>query len=410
MSFARMSNALFLSYDGMCDPLGGSQVLPYLVGLAGRGHKITLVSFEKAGRSAAERAAVERICVDSGIDWHPLTYHKRPPLLSSMFDVGQMRRHAVELHRKLRFDLVHCRSYLPALVGLRMKRRFGIPFIFDMRGFWADERVDGGIWNLSNPLFRAVYNYFKRREADFLREADHIVSLTEEGKRVLLSWRIDGPPITVIPCCVDYSVFSPVSAAQRGEARRALGIEPDARVAAFLGSFGSWNLVDRIMDFFRVQLERRPDSVFLIVSREPEHDILEMAEAHGVPRDRVIVRPASRAQVPKFLAAADYGLFFIKPVFSKKASSPTKMGEFLALELPIVTNDGVGDVARIVEETGAGVIVSGFNTDAYRHALDMLEKLSPDMERWRAAGRHWFDLETGVDRYSAIYVSLGPDR
>ena len=43
------------------------------------------------------------------------------------------------------------------------------------------------------------------------------------------------------------------------------------------------------------------------------------------------------------------------PVFSKKASSPTKMGEFLALELPIVTNGGVGDVSRIMYETAAGV-------------------------------------------------------
>ena len=44
--------ALFLSYDGMTDPLGPSQVLPYLVGLAARGHRITLISFayDQGGR------------------------------------------------------------------------------------------------------------------------------------------------------------------------------------------------------------------------------------------------------------------------------------------------------------------------------------------------------------------------
>jgi glycosyltransferase involved in cell wall biosynthesis len=327
-----------------------------------------------------------------------------------MYDLRRMQALAERLHGERAFDIVHCRSYLPALVGLRMKRRSGIRFLFDMRGFWADERVDGGIWNLSNPLFRAVYNFFKKRESEFLAEADHIVSLTEEGKRTLLDRRPAGPPITVIPCCVDYSVFPAVSPERRGEARSALGIAPEARVAAFLGSFGSWYLVHQIMDFFRVQLERRPDSVFLIVSREPEYDILAVAEARGVPRDRVVVRPASRVQVPKLVAAADYGLFFIKPAFSKKASSPTKMGELLALELPIITNDGVGDVAQIVDETGAGVIVGGFNEKAYRVALDALEKLAPDMKRWRSAARKWFDLETGVDRYSTIYLSLAPDK
>jgi len=187
------ARALYLSYDGMCDPLGGSQVLPYLFGLAKRGHRITLVSFEKPDRSEAEREEVRRACLGAGIDWHPLPYHKRPPLLSSMHDVRQMQRLAAELLRQERFDLVHCRSYLPALVGLKMKRRFSVPFLFDMRGFWADERVDGRIWNLSNPLFRAVFAYFKRREAEFLAEADQVISLTEEGRKILLQRRGGAP-------------------------------------------------------------------------------------------------------------------------------------------------------------------------------------------------------------------------
>jgi glycosyltransferase involved in cell wall biosynthesis len=169
-----------------------------------------------------------------------------------------------------------------------------------------------------------------------------------------------------------------------------------------------------MMDFFGVQLERHPDSIFLIVSREPANEILAVAQAHGIASDRLIVRPAARDEVPKLVAAADYGLFFIKPVFSKKASSPTKMGEFLALELPIVTNGNVGDVARIVQESDAGVVVAGFDKDAYRSALDTLDTLKPDMERWRSVARHWFDLWRGVDRYAAIYLSLvrgkSPDR
>jgi glycosyltransferase involved in cell wall biosynthesis len=98
------------------------------------------------------------------------------------------------------------------------------------------------------------------------------------------------------------------------------------------------------------------------------------------------------------------------PVFSKRASSPTKMGEMLALELPVVTNDGVGDVTRIVEESGAGVVVDGFNEESYRHALDKLERLKPDMDRWREVARKWFDLDQGVERYDAIYRAVTGSR
>lgn len=403
---------LYLSYDGMCDQLGSSQVLPYLFGLAERGHRITLISFEKPQRSKEERADVANACERAGIDWHPLPYHKRPPILSAIYDVWEMRRLAERLNREQCFDLVHCRSYLPALVGLRMKRRGGVPFLFDMRGFWAEERVDGRIWNLSNPLFRAVFNYFKRREAEFFVEADHVVSLTEVGHEILLARRPQpkaGPPITVIPCCVDFDAFPPVTPDDRAVARRQLGIAPDAEVAAYLGSFGSWYMVDEMLDFFRVQLERNPNSLFLIISREPADEILAAAERRGVPAGKLIIRAASRAEVPKLIAAADYGLFFIKPVFSKKASSPTKMGEFLSLELPVVTNGDVGDVGRIMAETGAGVVVDRFEDDAYRHALEELEALAPDMDRWRATARRWFDLHQGVERYNGIYESLARD-
>ena len=49
-----------------------------------------------------------------------------------------------------------------------MKRKHGVKFLFDMRGFWADERVEGGLWNLSNPVFNWAYKYFKKRSANFL--------------------------------------------------------------------------------------------------------------------------------------------------------------------------------------------------------------------------------------------------
>merc|ERR1712224_622268 len=98
---------------------------------------------------------------------------------ATVWDVLKMRRVSNRLHKKHRLSMVHCRSYISALVGLSFKRKKGVPFLFDMRGFWADERVDGGLWNLENPIFNLVYNYFKKKEINFFRESDHIISLTK---------------------------------------------------------------------------------------------------------------------------------------------------------------------------------------------------------------------------------------
>ena len=85
-----------------------------------------------------------------------------------------------------------------------MKRKHGVKFIFDMRAFYADERVDGKLWNLKNPVFRLVYNYFKKKEIAFLAEADHSISLTGKGKDIIHTWNhiSNQPvPVEVIPCC-----------------------------------------------------------------------------------------------------------------------------------------------------------------------------------------------------------------
>jgi glycosyltransferase involved in cell wall biosynthesis len=407
---------LYLSYDGMCDPLGRSQVLPYLFGLAARGHRISLISFEKKERSSGERAAVERACAAAEIEWRPLPYHKDPPVLSTIYDVRRMRRMAERLHRSEPFDLIHCRSDLPAIVGLAMKRRHGVPFIFDMRGFWADERLEGGGWSGRNPLFRAVYSFFKSREREFWRDADTIVSLTEEGRSVVdqanaaLACK---PPISVIPCCVDFELFTAASAASRTEARTELGIGSEDRVLAYIGSLGGNYMLDEMLDFFRVFRERHSSAKLLFITHANEAELRATAAAKSIPDAALIVRKASREEVPTLMAAADCGIAFKQPSFSAKACSPTKLSEMLAIEIPVIVNSGVGDVDAILRETGAGIVVNRFADEAYREALDQLAHFQPDMNRWRAASRNRFDLEKGIDRYDAIYNSLqqtGPVR
>lgn len=402
------SRVLYLSYDGMTDPLGQSQVLPYLTRLAGLGHSITLLSFEKPQRED-RRAAVLAQCHAAGLEWLPLRYTKRPPVLSTMHDVRRMSKLAERAHRAQPFDLVHCRSYVPALAGLRLERRTGVPFLFDMRGLWADERVDGGLWNLRNPLYRAVYAFFKRKEREFLRRAAAVVSLTYAARDHLQADGASDTRIEVIPCCADLQAFRPVQPEDRAAARRRLNIPPGARVAAYLGSLGTWYLLGEMLDAFAVQRSWAPDARMLWITPDDPALIHAAATRRGLPPESLVIRSAERAEVPGLMAAADYGLFFIKPAFSKIASSPVKLGEMMALGLPVLTNRRIGDVDRILAESGAGVTVKAFSHQAYRTALDRLEDLRLDQQRWHAAIRRWFDLDEGVRRYDALYRDLSRD-
>ena len=403
------ARVLYISYDGLTDPLGQAQVLPYLAGLSALGHRVTVLSCEKPQRMHTQGQRIRGLCAAAGIRWRPLNYHKRPPILSSALDAAALQRSAIALHRREPFDLVHCRSYVPARAGLGLKRRFGVKFLFDMRGFWPDEKVEGNNWNLANPLYRLVYRYFKRLESRLLRGADHIISLTEAGMAQLLT-RPElahvPAPITVIPCCVDFAHFPLAGADSKRAARERLGIAPDDAVLAYLGSLGSWYMRDEMLDFFKVYAARRGAARFLFVTPDEPQPIRAAATARGIDSDRLIIVPATRDEVPELLAAADLGIFFIRPVFSKTASSPTKMGEMLAVGLPIVTNAGVGDVAAQVADMRCGIAIERFDDTSYAAALDQLQSLAGTAQQRRERALRWFDVELGIERYDGVYRAL----
>jgi len=104
----------------MTDPLGQSQVLPYLIGLNKREYKLTLISFEKKSKPENNKAIIESICQENNIKWQPLNYTKIPPVISTIKDIMVLRRKVKKLFAINKFDIVHCRSYITSLVGLNL--------------------------------------------------------------------------------------------------------------------------------------------------------------------------------------------------------------------------------------------------------------------------------------------------
>ena len=397
----------------MTDPLGQSQVLPYLIGLSKAGHNITLISFEKPDRFALARTLIEDLCTSNQIEWLPLSYTQRPPVLSTLWDMYRLRKRVIDLHRENSFDLIHCRSYLTSLIGQYMQVRFGTKWIFDMRGFWADERIDGAIWNLKNPIYRTIYRFFKKKENQYLATADHIISLTQRAKSIMETWEIPvqrSLPITVIPCCVDVEHFNPASIvdADKAALREKLGIEPTTTVLSYVGSVGTWYLLPEMMLFFNRWLYKFPDSIFLFITPDNPASILIEAEANGISADRIIIRSSSRTDMPLHISISDYSLFFIRPSFSKQASSPTKLGEILAMGIPVICNRGVGDVAESVEGHSVGWVLDTLQVEEYDRVIANVDQTAFDATHIRSAALAQFSLDEGVRQYAGVYQRLIP--
>ncbi len=408
---AGQKNILFISYDGMTDPLGQSQVIPYLQGLSRAGYNIFLLSCEKEQVFEHTKQIIQALLDESNIRWVPLTYTKNPPVVSTLIDIIKLRKAAKRIHRQHHINMVHTRPGVPALVGLWMKKKMGVKFLNDIREFYADSRVEGGMWHTGNPLYKMIYNFFKRKETEAVSVNDGIVCLTYAAEKIIQTWPEykTSVPLQVIPCSADLQLFNPdkITSAEKDLLKEELNIGKDDFVISYLGSIGGWYLVDEMMQFCKILCDKIPAAKLLFISPHRHDEIRTAAAKAGIGADRVIIRKASRQQVPGLLSVSNYSVFFIKPCYSKQSSSPTKHGEIMAMGIPLITNSGVGDVEMIVNRYKAGVIIDAFTDQAFTMAAEKAASgFSYNSSNIRQGATEFYSLDKANEKYINIYKSI----
>ena len=393
-----MTHTLYLTRNGLLEPLGQSQVLAYLRGLA-RAHRVTLITYEKADdwadtqRVAQLRAECERL----GIRWLPQRFRAQPkglaPALSMLRMVWLVAREA----RAQRVRLIHARSYIPAAVALVVGRLTGVPFIFDMRALWPEELITAGRLRRGSLLHRAMV----AAERACLRRAAAVVSLTHaavEHLERVYPQAMAGQTVAVIPTCADLARFVP--AAQ----------PPAQRVLGCLGTvLSGWFRIDWLAAFLAVAAQQDPQLRFELTTRDDPSRVRAALGAGHAWQSRLSIAPCATDKVHEVLQGQMASVMFFTQGLGKLGSSPTRMAEILGCGLPVVANAGVGDVAQIIREHRVGVLVAGSNEQAMQAAWAELQALLADpglAGRCRKAAEAVFSLEAGTAAYARLYADI----
>jgi glycosyltransferase involved in cell wall biosynthesis len=287
-------------------------------------------------------------------------------------------------------------------MALALKKLFRVKYIFDMRGFWADERVEGGLWPTNGRMYR-VAKWFERR---FLLNADCVVSLTRAAVDEMRTFPYlleHMPRFEEITTCADLELFRPASS----DPLRCPVDRPFT--LGYVGSVGVWYLFDETLRCFQLLRQQRPDARMYIINRGGHDYIRQRIAALEIDPENILLKEAGHKQVALSMQQMDAGIFFYKPTYSKKATAPTKLGEFLGCGVPCLGNSGVGDMASILENERVGVAMDNFDEPSMREAIDRLLRLihTPGVkERCREAAIRHFSLERGVAQYAKIYNDL----
>jgi glycosyltransferase involved in cell wall biosynthesis len=243
--------------------------------------------------------------------------------------------------------------------------------------------------------------------------ADRVVVLTERIKKILLGasrylGSKDGAGVTVIPCCVDLTKFRMTEKKDITLAND-LGLKGEF-VFGYLGSLGTWYMVDEMVEFFRIAKDIFAPARFLFITQTGSEHVYGAVGRSGMDEELFRVIEVGREDVPRALSLVDVGVFFIKPSFSKQASSPTKLAEFLACGVPVVINSGIGDTADVVKDNKIGVVLDGFSVDLYSKATGQLKGLIPEGEplrkKCRDVAERYYALENACRLYKKVYSDM----
>jgi len=393
---------LYLSYDGLMEQLGQSQVFPYLRGLA-IGRPIILVSYEKSVdfNDSVRRTRFAEEAHKSGIRWIPLKYHRTPSTLATAFDLAVGFALCLYLFCTNKIQIIHVRGYILSVLALGLKRIFGARYIFGMRGFWVDQRVELGIWREGSRTLR----FARWLEARFLQWADVVFALSPAAVSAMRTWpAVAGRSIQfeVVTTCTNLELFKPPqrSAQTRPEYPFTVG---------YVGNAGRGYRFEPVLEIYQAIQRIIPDAKLKIVNRNDHVMIKECLNAHDIDLHCVELIACDYPQVASEIWGMDLGVFFYEWRKTHVSSVPTRMGEFLACGVPCVSDESGAGIVEILEREGVGVVLRDLDVtsinDAAVKAID-LANLHDVRKKCVDVAHQYFSLEAGVETYERVYREL----
>ena len=389
---------LYLSLDGIMEPLGHSQVFKYLEGLS-KSYKVNLVTFEKTS-ALSNSELLEQVkakCKERKINWHRLTYSSGLMGLGLVINIIKILSVPLHLMIKKKILLVHIRSYMPGLIIPLLSIFFNFKFIFDIRGFWADEKADRSNWNRDS----LKYKFFKSLERYLIQRADCVVTLTKDSQTIIAKNFVkDISSINVIPTCVDWEEFQNFTTPVKNFEKIRIGYLGSIDTAYDFQKFTQ--IIQQIQHYYHGKIELK------VFTSYPPHDVAKILSMQEIKNIDVDIRFLERADIPNEISQCSFVGFCLKENFSIAASMPTKIAETLACGVPIVCNAFNTDVEDLIRKNNIGLIHNFDEALQPVHFLQLQELLRDlnTAERCSNAAKKYFSLDWGVTEYKKIYSML----
>lgn len=394
----------YITVDGLLDPLGQAQIIPYLLGIKSRVPSVSsirILSIEKKRRIDSELSELKDRLKQSNIEWEYSKEH------CSYFSLPLKVFWLISRIRSARrcSSIFHLRGFQSLLLFfLSMTRK---PFIYDVRGilgeFFETKRF-------SFPLIKIAVTAIDKWG---LITASHLVFLDQSALDLtekLYSLTLNNKS-TIIPTAVDRTIFKP-NKLEDNRCHTKVGSRPFSKLRfVYLGGARDPyrpDLAIHIVNLFSLSVREKIEVIFINeFDVEYLKDLCEKSLNRSIDW-RVISVP--HLSVPNYLANSDFGLICNEPRLHRATSCPTKLGEFLSCGLSVVALAGIHCIDRL-SQISSQISVIDINSISRKNAEKQFvakalasRQAGGPMGSYRAG--ELFCLSKAIQSYGKVYQTV----
>ena len=301
-------------------------------------------------------------------------------------------------HRQLvefRPTHIYTRSYAMCLGILRLAKETGAKTVYSMRGPDVYEQLRYG--RLKD---RVVAFFMERLVRKAVMSCDSFTSMTQAAVDwIKQKYGRDG---VAFPCCVTESFFLGCDLNRRKEMRARCGFAEGHKVVAWCGSFVYWQMLDDVITLLKgmANVDASIRILFLV------SDVVQMkklCDKHGLDESLYCMKQVKSYEVPSYLNACDVGLDCLAlDDFKSSICCPIKVGEYLAVGLPILITRTMGDIPSLVDKYGIGAILED-SLDPHDAVDKMNHLLTISREKVQGAARAFFAWEANRENVERLF-------
>ena len=387
-----MKKVFYLSYDSLIEDISNSQILPYLKFFSKK-YKIDVFSFEK--KNYLKKYFLLK---DNLLDYNINTYFSYYFKSKNLLYIFYLLKAIIYINYKIltkKYEIIHIRSLMPCLFLMPSILFIKSNIIFDIRGFWIDEKVDR--YGLKKNTYK--YFFFKNLEKYIFNISKSIICLTFHSQNIIINqYNISKKKISVIPTCVDTNYFKSINQNKN----------TDFTKIVYLGTTKGAYDISKILLNFKSLISANKNYYLTVITKDDHSELNNKFIKANISNSFYKIISLDRNKLVNELSYNDIGIFYLNENFSIQASFPTKIAEFLSLGIPIICNNFNEDINFYINQYEVGIIYN-FKEDLKNNFNNIIDKIKSNKnikKNCRNLAKQKLSLDYSFNKYQMIYDNL----